>query len=204
MAQAVQSKGRDMAYTVGTKVVARAYGLVKICGITSMDVGGGTVQFYELIIVSTGIKLLVPVTSARDNFREVMSPQMAQDILRSMAQPMAVTSRLWNRRLKIFTERMNSGDLEDWVAVFRGLWAMKSRYQRLSITEQMLFDKVTHWLRDEISEAQGWSAQETEAQMIRALAMTGALPQRDQAGAVSVVATSTSMRGALTRAITNS
>lgn len=189
-----------MAYTVGTKVVARAYGLVKVCGITSMDVGGVTRKFYELIIVSTGIKLLVPVLTARDDFREVMSPQMAQDILRCIAEPMAVTSRLWNRRLKIFKERMNSGHLDDWVAVLRGLWAMKSRYQRLSISEQMLFDKVMHWLRDEMSEAQGWSVQETEAQIIHALSMTVRSSQGDEAAAVDQGA----VRNPLTSVVTNS
>ena len=158
-----------MTFKIGSKLVAPAYGIVKICGIETLSVGESTLDFYKLSIVSSGAKLMVPVTSSQHLLRQVMSAQMVVKILKMLEEPIEIMAILWNRRQKIFVDRMNSGSLDDLVLTLKDLWAIKLHQDKLSITEQMLFDKVMVMLRDEMGEAQGLDAQQAESQIILAL-----------------------------------
>lgn len=157
-----------MNFEIGSKVVYPSYGVVEICGVESKIISGHAMDFYDLCMVHSDIKLLVPISSSHKLLREVMSDDMADEIFQILEQPGALMHTVWARRQRIFQERISKFDLRALALILRDLWAMKAQRQ-LPMSEQYLYDKVLFMLTDEVSVAWDVSFDEVESKIIQTL-----------------------------------
>ena len=76
-----------MRFKVGDKAVYPSHGVAIIEGIEAREVGGSSIEFYLLQIVSSGAKLMVPVASSdRVGMRSLISAKEIERVYSILRQ----------------------------------------------------------------------------------------------------------------------
>ncbi len=139
------------SFSVGDMAVYQGQGVGQITEISTMEVAGQELEFYTLEMGS-GALLRVPTHRAQElGLRWVI--EMAQipviyEVLCAPADP--PKEKAWNRRFRIYNDKLRSGDLAGIAEVLRDLNFL-SKNKELSYGERQMMEQAQSLLVAEIA-----------------------------------------------------
>lgn len=147
----------------GTRCVHPQHGVVEVVGVVERDVGGSKTPFYELKLVASDGKILVPVAAAeRAGLRPVMSEAEADSILEFMkTRRPGPDARPFQKRMRIYGEMIRSGDRQAIAEVLRDMHR-NSVSKDLSFGERKLLTQAQTMLVTELAMAKHTSVEAIE------------------------------------------
>ena len=144
----------ENAFSVGDMAVYPAQGVAEVVGIEEKEISGKAMRFYVLRIVDTDMRIMVPLTKAREvGLRQIIDEEEIEevfDILRE--KEVHVDKQTWNRRYRGFMEKIKTGSLFEVAEVFRDLYRLKST-KTLSFGERRMLDTAKNLIVKELSVA---------------------------------------------------
>ena len=159
---------KDVSFKVGDKVVYPAHGVGVIESVQSRAVGGSDHKFYNLTVLETGMKIMVPVTQAKTvGLRKVVDGKTIEkvyDILRD--KDVTIGHQTWNRRYREYTQKIKTGSVFEIAKVIRDLSVLKTD-KELSFGERKMLDTAQGLLVKEISIAKSRSEDTVRAELRR-------------------------------------
>lgn len=139
-------------FKVGDMSVHPKHGVGQVVAIEETQVAGKPSPMYVLRLLATGMKVLVPTASAeRVGLRPVMEKGEAQVIFDILRTPeVAVDVQPWNRRIRAYTEMLQSGSPTEIAKVLRDMYRLKFD-KDLSFGERRLLDQARGLLVQELA-----------------------------------------------------
>jgi len=142
-------------FQVGDKVVYPSQGVTVIESIGEENLGGVNIECYNLRMLSTDSKLMVPLRNAeRIGLRSLSDPDQVSESMGRLKANEVSGSSDWKDRYKSNLERLKTGDLDEVVDVIICL-AEVSRRKSLSFRERKMFDQAQQILAYEVAEVAG-------------------------------------------------
>ena len=142
----------EVEFSQNDKVVYPAHGLGIIDAIQVRSVGGSQQKFYNISIVETGMKIMVPVGQAKTvGLRRVVDPTTVDrvyDILRD--KDIEIDNQTWNRRYREYSQKIKTGSVLEIASVIRDLTVLKIE-KELSFNERRMLDTAQGLLIKELS-----------------------------------------------------
>jgi CarD family transcriptional regulator len=150
-----------MMFKIGDLAVYPAQGVGVIEAIENREVGGGKQLFYIMKIMGNGMKIMIPMDSAkavglREVILETEIPKVYA-ILRN--KDVTIDKQTWNKRYREYLEKIKTGSVFEIARVLRDLFILKSD-KNLSFGERKMMDTAKNLLIKEISVAS--NAEETK------------------------------------------
>ncbi|MCL2669326.1 MAG: CarD family transcriptional regulator [Syntrophaceae bacterium] len=141
-------------FKVGDLAVYPAQGVGVIEAIEDREVGGNKQMFYIMKIMGNGMKIMIPMESAKAvGLRGVIMKKeipKVYAILRN--KDVTVDKQTWNKRYREYLERIKTGSVFEIARVLRDLFVLKSD-KNLSFGERKMMDTAKSLLVQEISVA---------------------------------------------------
>jgi len=148
-------------FKIGDLAVYPAQGVGVIEAIENREVGGNKQLFYILKIMGNGMKIMIPMDSAKAvGLREVIMEKeipKVYAILRN--KDVTIDKQTWNKRYREYLEKIKTGSVFEIARVLRDLFILKSD-KNLSFGERKMMDTAKNLLIKEISVAS--NAEETK------------------------------------------
>ena len=141
-------------FKVGDLAVYPAQGVGVIEAIENREVGGSKQLFYIMKIMGNGMKIMIPMVSAKSvGLREViMETEIPKvyEILRM--KDVTIDKQTWNKRYREYLEKIKTGSVFEIARVLRDLSILKGD-KSLSFGERKMMDTAKNLLIKEISVA---------------------------------------------------
>ena len=148
-------------FKIGDLAVYPAQGVGVIEAIENREVGGNKQLFYIMKIMGNGMKIMIPMDSAKSvGLREVIHAReipKVYAILRN--KDVTIDKQTWNKRYREYLEKIKTGSVFEIARVLRDLFILKSD-KNLSFGERKMMDTAKSLLIKEISVAS--NAEETK------------------------------------------
>lgn len=148
-------------FKIGDLAVYPAQGVGVIEAIENREVGGSKQLFYIMKIMGNGMKIMIPMDSAKSvGLREVIHEReipKVYAILRN--KDVTIDKQTWNKRYREYLEKIKTGSVFEIARVLRDLFILKSD-KNLSFGERKMMDTAKSLLIKEISVA--CNAEETK------------------------------------------
>lgn len=147
-----------MELEIGMMAVDPVRGVGEIVRIEEKTIAGHTAKFHILEVVGTAMLVAIPFGGAElAGIRPVMSKRTAKKVLDELkSDEVAVTASPWNRRLREYTEKLQSGDPLEVAKVFRDLGKLRAE-KELSFMERNILEKARDLVVDELAVAKNTS-----------------------------------------------
>ncbi len=160
----------EMSFNPGDLAVYPRQGVTEVVGIECMEIGGQRHDVYVLKCLASDKKIRVPLTNvSRVGLRSVVDEIQIGEVMETLrAADVAVEEPNWNRRYRRYVEKIQSGNLLEVAQVLRDLHLTRADKQ-LSYGEKGVYETATNLLVQELSVAQGRTADEVNAQIEAAL-----------------------------------
>ncbi len=141
-------------------------GVAEILGISDKTLGKQTITFYELRMLETDIKIMVPIHKASQvGLRSLVTEKDIEYLIEIMKKRDVVFDKqTWNRRYRGFVEKIKTGSLFDVVEVFRDLSILKFR-KTLSFGEKRMLETAKALIVKEISVVQEKEMEDVEQEL---------------------------------------
>lgn len=139
-------------FKVGDLAVYPAQGVGVIEAIEKREIMGNKEEFYVLKIMGNGMKIMVPVKSAKAvGLREVISESEIPKIYEILkSKDVTIDKQTWNKRYRSYLEKIKSGSVFEIAKVLRDLAILKND-KNLSFGERKMLDTAKKLLVKEIS-----------------------------------------------------
>ncbi len=150
-------------FKVGDLAVYPAQGVGIIEAIENRDVGGRKQLFYIMKIMGNGMKIMIPMNSAKAvGLREViMETEIPKVYAILRNKDVTIDKQTWNKRYREYLEKIKTGSVFEIARVLRDLFILKSD-KNLSFGERKMMDTAKNLLIKEISVAS--NAEETKVE----------------------------------------
>ncbi len=150
-------------FKVGDLAVYPAQGVGVIEAIENRDVGGRKQLFYIMKIMGNGMKIMIPMNSAKSvGLREViMETEIPKVYAILRNKDVTIDKQTWNKRYREYLEKIKTGSVFEIARVLRDLFILKSD-KNLSFGERKMMDTAKSLLIKEISVAS--NAEETKVE----------------------------------------
>jgi CarD family transcriptional regulator len=150
----------------GARCVHPQHGVVEVTGIVDREIGGTMTPFYELRLVASNGKILVPVAAAeRAGLRPIMSEHEADEILAFFrTRRPGVDSRPFQKRMRIYSDMIRSGDRRAIAEVLRDMHRTAAS-KDLSFGERKLLTQARTMLVTELALAKHVSIDAIESEL---------------------------------------
>jgi CarD family transcriptional regulator len=150
-------------FKVGDLAVYPAQGVGIIEAIEHRDVGGSKQMFYIMKIMGNGMKIMIPMNSAKSvGLREViMETEIPKVYAILRNKDVTIDKQTWNKRYREYLEKIKTGSVFEIARVLRDLFILKSD-KNLSFGERKMMDTAKSLLIKEISVAS--NAEETKVE----------------------------------------
>lgn len=141
-------------FKAGDKIVYPAHGVGEVHEVRSTQIGGSDHKFYEISIMETGMKIMVPVDQADSvGLRPVVDKTAITKVYKILKQKnVRVDTQTWNRRYREYTQKIKTGSVFEMAEVLRDL-SVLGKGKELSFGEKKMFDTVRELLVSEIAVA---------------------------------------------------
>ncbi|MEG0376968.1 MAG: CarD family transcriptional regulator [Eubacterium sp.] len=147
-------------YEVGDKIVYPMHGAGVVKTIEEKEIFDVTQMYYLMEIVSEGMEILIPVDKAEEiGVREIVTPDVIDEMLDTLEAPMDVMNNNWNKRYQDNMDQLKSGDLFDVATVVRNLLLL-DRKKGLSTGEKKMLTSARNFLVSEIVLVKGKTKEE--------------------------------------------
>ena len=153
----------DVQFKQGDLVVYPAQGVAEIVKIETKTMGGRDQKTYEIRVLDTEMKILLPIEQASSvGLRKLIDKEEVKKIIDVIkSDPQIPKTKTWNRRYRAFVERLKTGSIYNVAEVYRDLSYLRS-YKGLSIGERRMLEMTKFFLIKEISLVINDSEEEVE------------------------------------------
>ncbi len=152
-----------MKFKKGDKAVYPGHGVGIIENVEKRNVAGKKQSFYVFRILDSDTKIFIPVNNVEQvGLRKVISSKEVEDIYKILRRKKtAENNQPWNRRYRLYMEKLKSGSIYEIAEVLRNLSLLKND-KTLSFGERRMFDTARSLLVKEISIAKKMSEEKVE------------------------------------------
>ncbi|MEM9193248.1 MAG: CarD family transcriptional regulator [Myxococcota bacterium] len=158
-------QARKRQFKVGDKAVYPRRGVAEVVSIQEKDIAGNRQKFYELRLLDTEHKILVPVKNANKVLRPPISETEVREIFEILKErTIAFDKQTWNRRYRGFIDKLNSGSLFDAAEVMRDLYRLQAE-KSLSHGEKDILKQARQLIVKEIAVARRKSEEKVQAEI---------------------------------------
>ncbi len=156
----------DKKFKVGDKVAYPGQGVAEVVGIAEKSLAGQVIVFFDLRMLETDIRIMVPVHKAEQvGLRPLVSDAEIARIMQILAQRDVVFDKqAWNRRYRGFVEKIKTGSLFDVAEVYRDLSLLKHK-KVLSFGEKRMLETARALLVKEIAVVKQRREEEVEGEL---------------------------------------
>jgi CarD family transcriptional regulator len=138
-------------FSVGDKVVYPSQGVSVVESITEEELAGTRMSCYNLRLLSTESKVMVPVTnSERVGLRPLSDKPVVKSALERLRSADADGTEDWKDRYRANLDRIKTGELDEIVDVLRCLADVAGR-KTLSFRERKMYDHARQLLVVEVA-----------------------------------------------------
>ena len=156
----------NKSYKIGDKVVYPGHGVGEIREIKSRSIGGNEQQIYDITIIESGMKIMVPcIQSESVGLRKVIdkrSVEKVYEILRD--RDFKIDTQTWNRRFREYSQKIKTGSPYEIAEVLRDL-SVLSVDKELSFGEKKMLDTAQNLLVTEIAIAKARSEEKVMGEL---------------------------------------
>lgn len=139
-------------FEVGERIVHPAHGVGVVQDIQARVVSGIEQKFYQIVILDSSMKIMVPVSQASAvGLRRIVDHDVVSqvyDILRD--RNIVVNSQTWNRRHREYNQKIKTGSLFEIAKVVRDLSVLRAS-KELSYGERTMLEMARGRLVQEIA-----------------------------------------------------
>lgn len=141
-----------LPFKEGDKVVYPAHGVGVIDSIQNRKISGTEQKFFNIRILSSEMKIMVPVSQADTvGLRRVVDTKTVDKIYKILKQRnVQIDTQTWNRRYREYTQKIKTGSVIEIATVIRDLSVLKSD-KELSFGERKMLENAQGLLVKEIS-----------------------------------------------------
>ncbi len=141
-----------VSFKVGDKIVYPGHGVGEIEGIRTTVLGGQEHHIYNIQILDSGMKVMVPVSQAMAvGLRRIIDKRAIDkvyEILRD--RDFKIDTQTWNRRFREYSQKIKTGSVYEIAVVLRDL-SVLSADKELSFGEKKMLDMAETLLVSEIA-----------------------------------------------------
>jgi CarD family transcriptional regulator len=128
--------GGDALFQIGDKIVYPMHGAGVIEAVEEKEILGVKQYYYVLHITVGNMQVMIPVRKASDaGIRLIVDVMVIDDILSNVATEEFDPSLSWNKRQRVYMDKMRTGNIHDGVEVIRDI-AFRSKNKNLSSGEK--------------------------------------------------------------------
>ncbi len=141
-------------FKTGDKIVYPRHGVGVIKSVVSTAVAGTEQRMFEITILSSGMRCLVPVTQAESvGLRKVADKKTIDQVFAILKdRAFKIDTQTWNRRFREYSQKINTGSVFEIAEVIRDL-SVLSADKELSFGEKKMLDTAQGLLASEIAVA---------------------------------------------------
>lgn len=139
-----------MELSVGQKVSYPNQGICLVEDIEKKQIGGNSLKFYALRVLSDNSTIFVPMANAESvGIRPILDRKECRSLMEHLSDDFTEVSNDWKIRSREYTEKLQSGDIYEAGDVLKKLTFL-SHEKKLSFREQTLLDKAKFLIVSEI------------------------------------------------------
>lgn len=146
------TKVEAISFKLGDKIVYPGHGVGEIEGVRTTVLGGQEHHIYNIKILDSGMKVMVPVSQAAAvGLRRIIDKKAIDtvyDILRD--RNFKIDTQTWNRRFREYSQKIKTGSVFEIAVVLRDL-SVLSADKELSFGEKKMLDMAEALLVSEIA-----------------------------------------------------
>lgn len=142
-----------MELNIGEKVAYPNQGVCRVEDIEKKKIGGDSINFYALRVLSDNSIIFVPVTNAANvGIRPIITSKQYKILVVNLAKDFEDVSSDWKVRSREYNEKLQSGDVFEAADVLKKLTFL-SQEKKLSFREQSLLEKAMFLIVSEVTNA---------------------------------------------------
>lgn len=139
-------------FKVGDHAVYPGHGVGKISSIEYKEILGTKHEFYSVLIIETGMKIMIPAANIKSvGLRPLISKEEALKVVRILKDKnVKIDTQTWNRRYRDYMEKIKTGSVFEIAEVLRDLYVLKVD-KELSFGEKKMLDTAKNLLLKELN-----------------------------------------------------
>ena len=139
-------------FKVGDHAVYPGHGVGKIHSIEVKEIMGAEHQFYSVLILETGMKIMIPAANIQKiGLRHLLSKDEATRVVEILKdKDVKIDTQTWNRRYRDYMEKIKTGSVFEIAEVLRDLYVLKVD-KELSFGEKKMLDTAKNLLLKELN-----------------------------------------------------
>ena len=136
----------------GDKIVYPGHGVGEIEGIRTTVLGGQEHHIFNIKIIDTGMKVMVPVSQAASvGIRKIVDKRAIDEVYAILKdRDFKIDTQTWNRRFREYSQKIKTGSVFEIAMVLRDL-SVLSADKELSFGEKKMLDMAETLLVSEIA-----------------------------------------------------
>jgi CarD family transcriptional regulator len=141
-----------VSFKVGDKIVYPGHGVGEIEGIRTTVLGGQEHHIYNIQILDSGMKVMVPVSQAAAvGLRRIIDKRAIDKVYEILKdRDFKIDTQTWNRRFREYSQKIKTGSVYEIAVVLRDL-SVLSADKELSFGEKKMLDMAETLLVSEIA-----------------------------------------------------
>lgn len=146
------SVSTGIAFKSGDKIVYPGHGVGEIEGIRTTVLGGQEHYIYNIKILDSGMKVMVPVSQATAvGLRKIVDKKAIDEVFSILKdRDFKIDTQTWNRRFREYSQKIKTGSVFEIAIVLRDLLVL-SADKELSFGEKKMLDMAESLLVSEIA-----------------------------------------------------
>jgi CarD family transcriptional regulator len=146
------SAGSAILFKSGDKIVYPGHGVGEIEGIRTTVLGGQEHHIYNIKILDSGMKVMVPVSQASAvGLRKIIDKKAIDEVFSILKdRDFKIDTQTWNRRFREYSQKIKTGSVFEIAVVLRDL-SVLSADKELSFGEKKMLDMAETLLVSEIA-----------------------------------------------------
>lgn len=139
-------------FKAGDKIVYPGHGVGEIEGIRTTVLGGQEHHIYNIKILESGMKVMVPVSQASAvGLRKIIDKKAIDEVFSILKdRDFKIDTQTWNRRFREYSQKIKTGSVFEIAVVLRDLSVLSSD-KELSFGEKKMLDMAESLLVSEIA-----------------------------------------------------
>ncbi len=148
----VNSSVSAINFKVGDKIVYPGHGVGEIEGIRTTVLSGQEHHIYNIKILDSGMKVMVPVSQASAvGLRKIIDKKAIDEVFSILKdRDFKIDTQTWNRRFREYSQKIKTGSVFEIAVVLRDL-SVLSADKELSFGEKKMLDMAETLLVSEIA-----------------------------------------------------
>ena len=147
-----RASGPVIIFKTGDKIVYPGHGVGEIEGIRSTVLDGQEHHIYNITILESGMKVMVPVSQASAvGLRKIIDKRAIEEVFTILRdRDFKIDTQTWNRRFREYSQKIKTGSVFEIAVVLRDL-SVLSVDKELSFGEKKMLDMAESLLVSEIA-----------------------------------------------------